>query len=120
MTPDGGEEIMSESAQESGSRAGSGRRWLPWLTALVLALVCVAIAVVLPHVHAVSVRARSAADAAAGQVALPTDDQKAVQAAATEAANLLTYSRTNFDADWNRALNGATGALKSDHSKRRD
>lgn len=111
---------MSETGEQPGPRPAAGHRWRPWLAALVLALLCAAIAVVLPHVHAVSARARDAAAASAGHVAVPTDDQKAVLAGATEAANLLTYSRKSFDADWNRALDGATGTLRSEHSKRRD
>ncbi len=35
-------------------------------------------------------------------------------AAATEAVNVITFSRKTFDADFARALDGTTGALKSD------
>ena len=91
----------------------------PWVAAVVLAVVCALIAAVLPHVHGVSARARDAADRSAGQLALPTNYQKAVIAAGTEAVNLLTYSRKSFAADWNRSLAGTTGALRSDHVKQR-
>lgn len=102
---------------EQGPRpAKPGRRWLPWAVTGVLVLVCGAIIAVLPHVHGVSNRANDAADSAHATVTLPLDDQKAVQAGATEAANVLTYSRKNFDADWNRSLAGATGKLRSDHA----
>ena len=37
-----------------------------------------------------------------------------MQAARVETVNLLTYARKTFDADWARALGGATGQLKSD------
>lgn len=110
---------------ETSARPASGRRrWLPWLVAGLLALLCGAIIGVLPYVHGVTNRADAGAAAAraakssgapATVVALPTDYQAAVQAAATEAANILTYSRKNFDADWNRSLAGATGNLKKDH-----
>lgn len=103
---------MSDAPARTGS---SVRRWLPWLTAGVLAVVVVLIAVTLPYVRGVSARAQDAAQT----VALPTDYQAAMQAAATEAANILTYSRKNFDADWNRALAGATGKLRTDQEAKR-
>ena len=104
---------MSDQAARPGS---AQRRWLPWAVAGVLALLCAAIIAVLPYVRGVSNRADAAANAAKGTVALPLDEQQAVQAAATEAANVLTYSRKNFDADWDRSLAGATGKLRSDHA----
>jgi hypothetical protein len=104
---------MSEQAARP---AGAKKRWLPWVVAGVLALVCGAIIAVLPYVRGVSNRADAASGAARHDVVLPVDDQAAVQAAATEAANVLTYSRKNFDADWNRSLAGATGKLRSDHA----
>jgi hypothetical protein len=108
--------VDEESMSEQPARTASAeRRWLPWAAAGVLALLCGAIIAVLPHVRGVSNRADAAASSAKGTVALPLDVQKAVQAGATEAANVLTYSRKNFDADWNRSLAGATGKLRSDH-----
>ena len=41
-------------------------------------------------------------------------EKAAVSAAGTEAANVLSYRRAHFDADFQRALDGATGAMKSD------
>lgn len=96
----------------------ASRHWLPWLVTALLAVVVVLIAIALPHVRAVSNQARAAADAGKS-VALPTDDQAAVQAAATEAANILTYSRKHFDADWNRSLAGATGNLRKDQDAKK-
>lgn len=97
---------------------GAFRRWLPWAVAAVLAALVVLMAIALPHVRAVSNQARDAADVGKS-VALPTDYQAAVQAAATEAANILTYSRKDFDADWNRALAGSTGNLRKDQEAKR-
>jgi hypothetical protein len=45
---------------------------------------------------------------------LDTDEKAAVSAASTEAANVLSYRRAHFDQDFQRALDGATGAIKSD------
>lgn len=45
---------------------------------------------------------------------LTSTEQRAVTAAATETTNLLSYRRANFDADFQRALDGATGGLKTD------
>lgn len=106
-----------ESMSEHAARPGPApRRWLPWAVAGVLALLCGAIIGVLPYVRGVSHRADAAADSAKHTVTLSVDDQAAVQAAATEAANVLSYSRKNFDADWDRSLAGTTGKLRSDHS----
>lgn len=86
----------------------------PWGVAGVLVLVVAALTVLLVHTY--SVRDDNAGNA--GSQNGPTADQQAaVQAAATEAANLTTFSRKDFTADFTRALNGATGALKSDVAK---
>lgn len=45
---------------------------------------------------------------------LTTDEQRAVNAAATETVNILSYSRKDFQADYQRALAGSTGALAKD------
>jgi hypothetical protein len=102
-------------SEQAASPARTRHRWLPWVVAGVLALVCGAIIAVLPYVRGVSNRADAASGAAKDTVALSVDYQAAVQAAATEAANVLTYSRKNFDADWNRSLAGTTGKLRHDH-----
>ena len=80
----------------------------PWVVAGVLVLVVAALTVLLVHTYSV----RDDNNRNAGLQNGPTADQQAaVQAAATEAANLTTFSRKNFTADFTRALNGATGAL---------
>jgi hypothetical protein len=109
---------MAEIDASPAPPASGWRRAAPWVAAVVLAVVCALVAAALPHVHGVSARAR-AAQGTGAQVALPVNYQKAVLAAGTEAVNLLTYSRKNFAADWNRALAGATGGLRSDHAKQR-
>lgn len=45
---------------------------------------------------------------------LTATEQRAVTAAATETANLLSYRRADFEADFQRAVDGATGGLKAD------
>jgi hypothetical protein len=91
------------------SRAGVVRP--PWVVAGVLALVAAARAVLafgyLPG-------ARHHREQTAGNSALTSDEQAAITAARIETTNLLSYSRKSFDADWNRALAGAGGQLKSD------
>lgn len=86
----------------------------PLVVAAVLVLVAAALTVWIVHVYSVRDERTQATAAHYG----PTKDQfAAVQAAATEAANLTTYSRSSFDNDFARALKGATGALRSDVSK---
>jgi len=46
--------------------------------------------------------------------ALTDQETAAMAAAGTEAANLISYSRKDFAADYARALAGATGKLKAD------
>ena len=89
----------------------------PWVVAGVLVLVAAVLAVLLVHTYSV----RDDNNRTSGTRYGPTqDEQDAVQAAATEAANLTTFSRKNFAADFDRALKGATGALKSDVAKNKD
>lgn len=96
---------------------GTARRsTVPFVVAAVLVLVAAALTVFLVHVRSV----RDSQNQSAGIRYGPTADQQAaVQAAATEAANLTTYSRANFAKDFRRALNGATGALKKDVASKR-
>lgn len=83
----------------------------PWVVAGVLALVAAALAVLafgyLPN-------ARHHRQQTVGNSALTTEEHAAMTAAKIETTNLLSYSRASFDADWNRALAGAGGQLKSD------
>jgi hypothetical protein len=46
-------------------------------------------------------------------------ERAAVSAASTEMANLLTFRRSAFEADFQRALAGTTGALRSDITKQK-
>jgi hypothetical protein len=102
------EEIMSEQTRARG-RA-------PWVVATVLVLVVAALVVALVHVRAV----RDDNKRDAGGAGAPTAaQQRAVQAGATEAANLLTFTRKNFAADFARALKGTSGALKKDLTARK-
>ena len=78
----------------------------PWIVAGVAGLVVAALALV----YFLALRPDS--DDVIG--ALTTDEKTAVAAASTEAANALSYRRAHFDADFQRALKGATGSLKSD------
>ncbi len=93
--------------------AASGRTVLrpSWLVtgALVLALAALAVTafVLLPS-------AKQHRDQSVGNTALSSDERAAMGAASAETVNLLTYARKSFDADWARAMAGATGQLKSD------
>jgi hypothetical protein len=51
---------------------------------------------------------------------LTATETAATNAAAGEMVNLLSFRRAQFDADYQRALAGATGALRSDVQKNRD
>lgn len=50
---------------------------------------------------------------------LTTTESDAVNAAATETLNLVSFRRSHFAADFRRALDGATGSLRSDVAKNR-
>ena len=50
---------------------------------------------------------------------LNAEETRAVDAAATEMLNLVSFRRAHFDADWQRALSGVTGAVRSDVSKKK-
>ena len=83
----------------------------PWIVAAVLALLTAALVVLLVHVLSV----RSSNDSAASaSYSLTPDQTKAVQAGATEAANLTTLARKTYSHDFTRALDGATGNLRKD------
>jgi hypothetical protein len=82
-----------------------------WVVAGALLLVLAALAVLLVRTYAV--RADDRQDAG-GRYAPTAEQQAAVQAGATEAANLTTYARNRFAADFARALAGTTGSLRKD------
>ena len=48
---------------------------------------------------------------------LNAEETRAMDAGATEMLNLISFRRAQFAADWKRALDGVTGALRSDVTK---
>ncbi|MEO6885070.1 MAG: hypothetical protein ABI232_02130 [Jatrophihabitantaceae bacterium] len=88
-------------------RAGNNA---PWLIAVVAAVVAVALAVVL----FAFIRPDSNKHHENGNPGFTADESAAMTAASVEAVNILTYTRKSFDADYQRALDGTTGALTSD------
>ncbi|MCZ4500309.1 MAG: hypothetical protein JWQ74_2864 [Marmoricola sp.] len=89
------------------------RRRAPWIVAGGLGVLVALLALAFVHVHSVS---REHAKNSGSGYGLTTLQAQAVTAASTEAANVVTFNRKTFDADFARALNGATGALKTDLS----
>lgn len=83
----------------------------PWIVSAVAGALLIATLVVY------FVALRPDEDNVAG--ALNTSEQSAVNAAAQEAINLLTFSRAHFDADFKRALAGTTGAMRTDLNNQR-
>lgn len=83
---------------------------LPWIVsavagAIAVALLVILLAVILPDRH----------DARREGIKIFTgDEQAALNAARVEAVNVSSYRRSDFEADVNRALAGATGDLKAD------
>jgi len=91
-------EIMTDTRDRSGMA--------PWITAGVLGVLAIALAVTLA-VFIVPNRGKTPGE-------LTSSEKRAVIAASLELKNVLTYSRKTFDADYARALNGATGKLRDD------
>jgi ABC-type transporter MlaC component len=83
----------------------------PWITAAALGAVAIALAGVVLFVIRPD---RNRHEAAAHAVGLPATAQQAMDAASKQVLNMLTYSRKSFAADYARAVDGATGALKAD------
>jgi hypothetical protein len=83
----------------------------PWLSAGVLGVLAIALALTL-GLFIMPNRGNSPGE-------LTSTEKSAVNAAKQELINVLTYSRKTFDADYNRALNGATGALRDDLAKKK-
>lgn len=79
----------------------------PWIIAAVAGVVFVVALVVyfVPLAHARD---------GAGPGQLTSDEQRAIDAAGTETANLTTRSRAHYARDYARALAGATGGVRSD------
>jgi hypothetical protein len=78
----------------------------PWITAAVAGAVLIALLVVY------FVALRPDQDKVDG--ALDATEVSAVNAGAVEMVNLLSFRRAHFEADYQRALAGATGSLRSD------
>ena len=91
----------------SDSSETAGRSWAPWLIAVIAGIVFVAGIIVY---YAPLSTARS--DSSVGALSGP--EKSALTAATTETANLLTYRRASFTADYARAVKGASGQLKKD------
>jgi hypothetical protein len=93
------------------SQQSNPRSAAPWVVAGALVLIAAVLVVLVVRVRAVGDdNTRNA-----GQLLAPTQSQQqAVEAGATEAANLTTLSRSKYQADFARALAGATGNLAKD------
>ena len=91
----------------SDSRRTAERSWAPWLTAVIAAVVFVAAIIVYYAPLSNAKSNNSVGD-------LTSDEKAAVAAATTETVNLLSYRRAHFDADYARAVAGASGSLKKD------
>jgi hypothetical protein len=92
----------------------------PWITAAVAGVVLLALLLVFfLWLRPDEKDADSNADGpqAAGQ--LTTTEREAMNAAATEMINLVSFSRDNFDSDFKRAIDGTTGALRQDVQDKR-
>ena len=83
-----------------------------WVVAAVLGVLTAVLVVLLVHVE--SVRASDSTTSGSSALSPTADQVKAVQSGAIEAANLTTLSRATYDADFSRALAGATGTLRQD------
>ena len=81
----------------------------PWITAAVAGVVLLGLLLVY------FVVLRPDQDKVNGD--LNSTETAAVNAAAVEMANLLSFRRAQFTADFNRAVSGATGSLRSDVQK---
>lgn len=103
---------MAAEVWENMSEVRRRRGAAPWISAAVAGAAAIVLAVVL------LVPLRHAKDAPVS--GLSSREQSAMTAASQEVVNLLTYTRKNFDADFQRALSGMTGALLSDQQKLKD
>ncbi len=89
----------------------------PWITAAVAGAVLAALLLVYFAFLLPAKDDKNNPASAAG--ALSSTEKQVVVAAGTRAANLLTFRRANFAADFTRATDGATGALRKDVLARR-
>ncbi|MDT4915415.1 MAG: hypothetical protein QOH89_115 [Pseudonocardiales bacterium] len=94
----------------------------PWITAAVAGVVLIALLLVyllwLRPDEDDANREHAAALQNSGR--LTSDESAAMTAAGTEMVNLVTFSRAHFEDDFQRALAGATGSLRTDVEKQRD
>jgi Mce-associated membrane protein len=82
---------------------------------LIVAAVAGAVALALAIVYFVVVRPDDNSPKASA--AFTRTEREVLSAANTEVINIQTLSRASFDKDWQRALAGTTGALRSDLAK---
>jgi hypothetical protein len=90
--------------------------YVPWISAAVVGAAFVALLLVYVVILRPDERhaddQRAAAKERTGQ--LTATEKAAMNAAGTEMVNLVTFSRDHFEADYQRAVDGATGSLRSD------
>jgi hypothetical protein len=86
----------------------------PWIVGGIAAVVAIALAVTLIVFHLPSRHGRVHGVAAG---VLTATEQRAMVAASQEVVNLLTYSRSSFNRDFQRALDGMSGSLQADQAK---
>lgn len=84
----------------------------PWITAAVCGVVAAALVIVY---YVLLLPARD--DQNIGE--LSGSEREAMGAATTEVVNLLAFRRSNFEADFNRALAGTTGQLTTEIKQNR-
>jgi len=92
----------------------------PWITAAVAGLVLIGLLVTYFAALRGDVRdadRQRAANRHLVQGDLNAEENRAVDAAATEMVNLVSFRRAQFAQDWQRALDGVTGGLRSDVAK---
>lgn len=91
----------------------------PWITASVAGLVLIGLIVTYFAFLRGDIRdadrRKAAGHTAVGD--LSATENQAVNAAATEMLNLVSFRRAQFEADFQRALSGVTGSLRTDVAK---
>lgn len=83
----------------------------PWIVAAVAGVVFVVLLIIF-------LKPLSDARASSAPGQLTTREQRAVTAASAEVVNVLTIRRAHFDADYGRAIDGATGSFLQDLKSR--
>ena len=87
--------------------------------ALTIALVVVLFSVIRPDRNDNSSGSSGASNPSSSSTDVPsgglaTEQQRVVDAATIEVKNIFTYARKSYDADYQRAIDGATGGVKTD------